>query len=204
MPADDAVTRPSKAKWFACRLAMGLTVALVPAQALAQDSAAAPMAPPATMQEPPARPPTGADTSGKGIGGHVGIATPLYTHDKTHSHSISDSFDMLNPIGISVKINANLVVDFEMVVVTHFQSHGAGGGLIIDPGVVYNFGAVAAGVRAAFKVGDPPNFGLIPLINKGIVDLGGATWFIEAAFPTFYSNLGGTEFNVVLHTGLGF
>jgi hypothetical protein len=43
--------------------------------------------------------------------------------------------------------------------------------------------AVALGLRAKFDVGTAANFGLIPLIHKGIVDVGYADWFVEAAFP---------------------
>jgi hypothetical protein len=50
---------------------------------------------------------------------------------------------------------------------------------------------------------------LIPLINKGVVDLGFGTWFVEAAFPIVYHGSGlGTgafvTFDAVLHTGIGF
>jgi len=57
-------------------------------------------------------------------------------------------------------------------------------------------------LRAAWQIGQPANFGLIPLVNKGLVDLGRATWFVEGAFPTFYSEHK-VAFNVVLHTGVG-
>ncbi|HEY3498924.1 MAG TPA: hypothetical protein VGK73_29740 [Polyangiaceae bacterium] len=40
-------------------------------------------------------------------------------------------------------------------------------------------------------------------VARGLVDFGGAVWFVEAAFPTFFSDEG-TTFNVVLHTGVGF
>ena len=75
-------------------------------------------------------------------------------------------------------------------------------GLVIDPGVVYNFGPVAAGLRLAWQQADS-NFGLIPLVNKGILDIGEATWFVEAAFPTFYADAG-VQTNLVLHSGIGF
>ncbi len=58
-------------------------------------------------------------------------------------------------------------------------------GLVVDPGIVYNWGAFATGLRLAFQTHANTNVGLIPLINFGLADLGGATWFIEGAFPTF-------------------
>ena len=137
--------------------------------------------------------------AGPRLGGHIGTATPLLTVSKSTT-TIADSFTLLHPIGISLKFE-KVVVDFETVVVNPIEPSGRTG-LVIDPGVVYNFGPVAAGLRLAWQQADS-NFGLIPLVNKGIVDIGEATWFIEGAFPTFYA--GGTvQFNTVLHTGVGF
>jgi len=136
---------------------------------------------------------------GPRLGGHIGTATPLVTVSKSTT-TIADSFTLLHPIGISLKFE-KIVVDFETVVVNPIEPSGKTG-LVIDPGVVYNFGPVAAGLRLAWQQADS-NFGLIPLVNKGIVDIGDATWFVEGAFPTFYA--GGTvQFNTVLHTGVGF
>lgn len=137
--------------------------------------------------------------AGPRLGGHIGTATPLVTVSKSTT-TIADSFTLLHPIGISLKFE-KIVVDFETVVVNPIEPSGKTG-LVIDPGVVYNFGPVAAGLRLAWQQADS-NFGLIPLVNKGIVDIGEATWFVEGAFPTFYA--GGTvQFNTVLHTGVGF
>jgi hypothetical protein len=68
--------------------------------------------------------------------------------------------------------------------------------------VVYDTGPVALGLRVAWKINARGNVGLIPLINRGLVHGGGVTWFVEAAFPTFFS-AENAEFNVVLHTGIG-
>jgi len=137
--------------------------------------------------------------AGPRLGGHIGTATPLLTVSKSTT-TIADSFTLLHPIGISLKFE-KVTVDFETVVVNPIEPSGRTG-LVIDPGVIYNFGPVAAGLRLAWQQADS-NFGLIPLVNKGLVDMGGATWFVEGAFPTFYA--GGTvQFNTVLHTGVGF
>ena len=133
------------------------------------------------------------------LGGHVGVATPFVTLSK-QTTTIADQFTLLHPIGISVKFE-KVTVDFETVVVNPISPSGEVG-LVIDPGVVYNFGPVAAGLRLAWQQADS-NFGLIPLVNKGIVDIGEATWFVEAAFPTFYSD-STVQFNMVLHSGIGF
>ncbi|SRR6266540_978850 len=146
------------------------------------------------------------------VGGHVGVATPLVTVS-TKTTTIADQFTLLTPIGVTVKPGGKLVVDFEVVVANPISPPGTTG-LVIDPGIVYNWGAFATGLRLAFRTNANTNVGLIPLINFGLADLNGATWFIEAAFPTFIQsepdNLPATghhargEFNVVLHTGIGF
>ncbi len=74
---------------------------------------------------------------------------------------------------------------------------------MVDPGVVYHWGPFSTGLRVATQVGASANVGLIPLINKGVALPFGATWFVEAAFPTFVQD-GTLAFNAVLHTGLGF
>lgn len=138
------------------------------------------------------------------VGGHVGVATPLLTvADETTS--IADGFTMLNPIGISVILSKRVVVDFETVVISPVDPAGSPG-FIVDPGVVLVWDGFATGLRVAWQIHpNRPTVGLIPLINTGLVDLGGATWFVEGAFPTFYrSEPQDVEFNVVLHTGVGF
>jgi hypothetical protein len=155
----------------------------------------------------PAEPDSGSNVAAQGqtrnreprLGGHVGIATPFVTLS-SETTTIADQFTLLHPIGISVKFD-KITVDFETVVVNPIEPSG-NVGLVIDPGVVYNFGPVAAGLRLAWQQAES-NFGLIPLVNKGIVDIGEATWFVEAAFPTFYSD-STIAFNMVLHSGVGF
>jgi hypothetical protein len=138
----------------------------------------------------------------KQVGGHVGIALPLVTVSKKTT-SIADTVTILDPIGVGVSLTPALTIDFETVVSTPLKPTGGTTGLVVDPGVVYDWGVVATGLRAAFQIGQPANFGLIPLVHKGLVDMGRATWFVEAAFPTFYSQHQVT-FNAVLHTGVGF
>jgi len=49
----------------------------------------------------------------------------------------------------------------------------------------------------------------VPLINKGLANLGFGMWFIEAALPIVYHGSGGAAeshvtFDFVLHSGIGF
>jgi hypothetical protein len=163
-------------------------------------------APPPAVQET-APPPAAQETAPppafpKKIGGHIGIATPLVTVSKKTT-SIADQLTVLTPIGIGFKVSEHVAIDFETVVATPVHQPGSTTGLVVDPGIIYGFGKAAVGLRVAFKINNAANVGLIPLINYGLVDLGCATWFVEAAFPTFYS-ADASEFNAVLHTGLGF
>jgi hypothetical protein len=133
--------------------------------------------------------------------GHVGVATPFVTvGDETTT--IADQFTLLVPIGVGLKLNDTVVVDFETVVATPIKPGGVNG-LVVDPGVVVNTGPVAVGLRVAFQINQRGNVGFIPLVNRGLVDFGGAAWFVEAAFPTFVDS-NGVTFNAVLHTGIGF
>ena len=77
---------------------------------------------------------------------------------------------------------------------------------MVAPGVVYDFGPFAAGLRVGSAIGAPSNVGVIPLIHRGLFPLGDATWFIEAAFPTFFHRKPDPEvtFDVVIHTGISF
>src|SRR5262245_56579426 len=92
--------------------------------------------PAGTAPEPPpaaaAQPPTG------NAGGHLGIAVPLVTVTDDDTTSIGDTFTLLHPIGVGVKVSPRLVVDFEVVVANPIDPVGDTG-LVIDPGIVYNW-----------------------------------------------------------------
>ncbi len=190
------------------------------APAAAQD--AAPPPPAATMPPPPmttAPPPVAsADAPApRMVGGHIGVAIPLvsFHHLGKTTQTPSDQLTLAVPIGITIHMSPEWVVDFEEIV-GNAVSPAGGTGVTIDPGVVYVGGPVALGLRLKWDVGTNVNIGLIPLIHKGIVDIGGgANWFIEAAFPLTYTRIGaattlnGTGLNdytlaIVLHTGIAF
>jgi hypothetical protein len=135
-------------------------------------------------------------------GGHLGVAVPLVTVTDEDTTTVADAFTLAHPIGVGVKLSQRLAIDFEIVVQNPIDPVGPTS-LVVDPGIVYDLGPVAIGLRAAWQIGQTANFGLIPLVNKGLVSFDGVTWFVEAAFPTFYSEHELT-FNVVAHTGVGF
>ena len=182
---------------LACCVATGLVAAIAPAMAHADDAA-----PPAANPHP-------------GIGGHVGIATPLVfirSEDPPGSQSISDQFTLAFPIGIGFKLTDKLAIDFETIVGNPIHPRG-GTGFTVDPGIVYDTGAFVIGGRLGFDVGAPTNFKLIPLIHKAIANIGaGANWFVEGAVPVTFSftsdatgaNKSAVELDIVFHTGIGF
>jgi hypothetical protein len=121
------------------------------------------------------------------------------------TETIGDRTVIATPIGIGWKLTDRLIVDFETIVQNPVDPSGTTS-FVVDPGLIYNFGPFAAGLRIASEIGADANVGLIPLVNKGLVDLGnGVTWFAEAAFPTFiHARPPDFTMNIVFHTGLGF
>src|SRR6266498_3207520 len=143
-----------------------MLAAAFPAGARAQDAASTP--PPVLAATPTPQ----ASTGPRLVGGHVGAAVPVvsfHSVGKT-TQTPSDQFTIAVPIGVSVHVSLDWVVDFEVVVASDVKPWG-GTGLTIDPGVVYVGLPVALGLRTKFDVSAPANFGLIPLIHKGIVDV---------------------------------
>jgi hypothetical protein len=178
------------------------------AQATPSDGAGAAVAPAPVIQEAPSAPATAGGA--RPIGAHVGVATPLVTVSKSTT-TISDQFTVLNPIGLGFKLSPQLAIDFEFVIGTPVHPMTGNTSIVVDPGLVYNWGPVATGLRVAWAVEQNANIGLIPLVNLPIVKGDAATWFVEAAFPTFLRHVdaanttdGKVAFNAVLHTGVGF
>jgi hypothetical protein len=132
----------------------------------------------------------------------VGAVLPLYTADGTGSHGISDFVTIAIASGVTVKLSDMVAVDFETVVGEPLKPKGGTTGLTVDPGVVFDLGPLALGLRLAYQVGAPPNIGAIPFIHKGLA-LGPVAWFLEADFPVFDED-GQAAFTVALHTGVGF
>ena len=161
-----------------------MLAAAFPARAHAQDASATP--PPVVAAAP-----TPAPATGPRMVGGKGTQTP------------SDQLTIAVPIGVSVHVAPLWVVDFEVVVASDVKPWGSTG-LTIDPGLIYVGEPVALGLRAKFDVSANANFGLIPLIHKGIVDIGEANWFVEAAFPITATRGDGYALAAVAHTGFAF
>lgn len=178
-----------KANWLGCG---ALVAMMLTGGRAAADEARAAEAPKAVVRsDAPAR-----------IGGHLGVATPyLSVSDKTEVLGKQSFFTILNPVGLTFHLGDKWALDLEMVIASSVLRKETTK-LIIDPGIIYKGLPVALGLRVAHQVGDRPNVGVIPLVNKGF-PIGGVTWFVEAAFPTFVKE-GQVTFNAVAHTGLAF
>jgi hypothetical protein len=176
-----------------------MLAAAFPARAHAQDAAATP--PPVVAATPTPAPSNGP----RMVGGHVGAAVPVVSFHSTGktTQTPSDQLTIAVPIGVSVHVAPLWVVDFEVVVASDVKPWG-GTGLTIDPGVVYVGEPVALGLRAKFDVSSNANIGLIPLIHKGLVNVGEANWFVEAAFPITAARGQGYALAAVAHTGFAF
>jgi hypothetical protein len=176
-----------------------MLAAAFPARAQAQDASATP--PPVVAAAPTPAPATGP----RMVGGHVGAAVPVVSFHSVGkgTQTPSDQLTIAVPIGVSVHVAPLWVVDFEVVVASDVKPWGSTG-LTIDPGLIYVGEPVALGLRAKFDVSANANFGLIPLIHKGIVDIGEANWFVEAAFPITATRGEGYALAAVAHTGFAF
>jgi hypothetical protein len=193
----------STARSLSFTLTTCLVLGALPSAARAQD----PSAPPAIAAAPGASPPVApaAAAGARTVGWHVGAAVPVVSFHSTGkgTQTPSDQLTIAVPIGISVRLSSAWLFDFETIVANDVNPWG-GTGLTIDPGVIYVGAPVAVGLRAKFDVGSAANFGLIPLIHKGIVDVGYANWFVEAAFPVTAMRGNGYTLAAVVHTGFAF
>lgn len=156
----------------------------------------------AAAQEAPA--PAAAGGGYPRVGGHVGLAIPLVTiADPTTGIGADFTKIGLAP-GVTVKLNDKWAIDFEMVAYSDFWGSGAPSTLVIDPGVIYNFGPFAAGLRTAVHVGQTQNWGFIPIILKAFpIGDGTVSAFVELDLPVFF-NEAGASLTVQPQAGIAF
>jgi hypothetical protein len=161
------------------------------------------------MAPSPQAPAAAGSAAPRMVGGHIGVAVPFVAFHINQPEgakgttSISDQFTIAVPIGVSVHVSPDWIVDFENIVVNDVSPWGAAG-LVVDPGVIYTGLPVALGLRVKFDVAANANVGIIPLVNKGLLPIGDATWFVEAAVPITATKTQGLSIAFVLHTGIGF
>lgn len=120
------------------------------------------------------------------LGGHLGVAIPMVIVESKTTTIGGDFVTLGIAPGITARLSEKWAIDYEFVAYSTVDRRGQKTALVIDPGVVYDFGPFVAGLRAAIRVTDQTNFGLIPIINKGI-KIGNVAWFAELDLPIFFN-----------------
>ena len=107
------------------------------------------------------------------VGGHFGVALPVAAFDNDGTSAIGRDFVQVGVTpGITLKLSDRWAVDFEFIGFSRWDRNPPGTPdkshtiFVVDPGVVYNFGRVAAGLRLAVQIGEsvPLNFGIVPIV----------------------------------------
>lgn len=112
--------------------------------------------------------------------------------------------------GINHGFDEHWSIDMEFIVVANFHPlapPAAKMTFVIDPGVIYNFGPLFAGLRIAMRVGGgitAAEFGFIPIVGKGFKLTEGLAYYVELDVPMFIQAPSAFNFNLFLQTGLGF
>ncbi|MBX3211321.1 MAG: hypothetical protein KF850_04750 [Labilithrix sp.] len=119
------------------------------------------------------------------IGGHLGIAVPVLTMGDRFTAIGADFVSIGITPGVTVKLDERWSIDFEFIAMNELKRTPAATTFIVDPGVVYNAGAVSAGLRVATQVGAPTNVGLVPIVVLPFRLRDGLAAFIEGDVPMF-------------------
>jgi len=140
------------------------------------------------------------------LSGHVGVASPLLTLRATrterHLGSVNEDLTLVAPIGLGLELTDHWTFDFEFQISTGVRPEGLTTA-IVDPGVLYAWNALAAGVRVGWQLNANQNIGLIPLARLAILRNERASWFVEASLPAFVRNKQLTA-SAALQTGVAF
>ena len=162
--------------------------------------------PAAAVATASARPASSRERPGDRVLGHVGVASPLVTLRASRNAgkftSVNDDFTLVAPIGLGIKIGQAWKFDLEFQISTGVRPEGLTTA-IVDPGFLYCWRRVAAGMRVAWQLNVNQNVGLIPVVDIGLVQTATTTWFVEVALPSFVQNKQLTS-SGFLQTGVGF
>jgi len=153
---------------------------------------------------------------GAQVGAHVGVLAPLVTFSQFGTSTIGDDFVIGFPMGISIKPGGDFWYDLEIVPFVDYpripgrtQSTIATS-LLLHPGLLYNAGAVALGLRGAIELGPvigSSSVGFTPLVNKSFPLTSKSTVFVELMVPVRFvkTPLGEdrTLTAIALHVGVG-
>lgn len=144
---------------------------------------------PLTSEAPPPAP---VPPAGPKVGGHFGTALPIVTFSDETTVIGSDFWAVGITPGITVKLDDRWMVDFEFIGFSRWEKVKNGPDVahtvwVVDPGVLYNFGPVVAGVRTAMVIGagQPFNFGIVPIVVLPFTVSEKLKYFLELDAPTF-------------------
>lgn len=142
--------------------------------------------------------PTQAERDRPWVGGHVNLALPLVEFRTGHKEfddgegpgravlAIGRDFGTLGLApGITVHLNKRWAIDFEFVAYSDWKNDITS--VVFDPGVWYKFDKITLGLRTAVHIGQPPNWGLIPILIKGW-PVGLVNLFVELDLPMFITD----------------
>ena len=146
------------------------------------------------------------------LGGHIGVVLPLVTHAGGQTTSISDSFSIGFPMGITVHGKGRMAFDMEFV--PAIQDSPRQVSLLVHPGLVWGVGhGFGVGTRAAFDI-NSAQFGFTPLVNKSWPIRGEnsffKSYFAEADLPVRFNRpsdpnaVATNPVTFAIHFGLGF
>jgi hypothetical protein len=144
----------------------------------------------------------------RSVGGHLGFALPILTIASPENTLIGKDFVNVGITpGITVHLDEHWSVDFEFIAFNSWNSGTTTTTFVVDPGVVYSFGSLAAGLRVATEVGAPRNIGLVPIIVKPFALGKGVSYFVELDLPMFLRDNGDAmkpSLTVLFQSGFGF
>lgn len=141
------------------------------------------------------------------VGGHLGLALPLLTIGSDLTVIGDDFVNVGVTPGITVKLNDRWAVDFEFIAFNAWKGGTTAATFVVDPGVVYAFDSVVAGLRVATEIGAARNIGLVPIIVKPFEIREGLSYFLELDLPLFLRDDGEDmkpSLTVLLQSGFAF
>ncbi|MCE9673897.1 hypothetical protein LY474_39490 [Myxococcus stipitatus] len=152
---------------------------------------------------------------GPKVGGHLALVVPLLNVTDEDTTVIFGDFIQA---GIAPGVTLTFgkwCIDFEFIAFSkwRFSDDGtpasASTSLVVDPGIIYDLGAVSAGLRVAMAVGadQPFNFGLVPIVLKKFDLNDDLKWLVELDLPVFVTGRpgdGGFSFAPQVQVGIAF
>jgi len=141
------------------------------------------------------------------VGGHFGMAVPLFSLSDPVTVIGRDFVSVGLTPGVTVKLDAHWSIDFELIAFNELKNSPAATTLVVDPGVLYDFGPVVVGGRLATQVGAPTNFGLVPIIVVPFKISPSLSYFVEGDVPMFLRDRGnslGASIGLQFQTGIAF